>query len=234
MEKIKDIKISLNYLCNNFRILWRDFAVKYTDSIIFDLDGTIWDPIDTVLNAWNSCIKKYSEIKGELTRADLEGTMGLQMHDISKKLFPYLNEEIRMKVITECCDLEQGYLKKQGGNLYQNVENVLNALSKKYKLFIVSNCQDGYIESFYEYHNLDKYFLDYENPGRTGLTKGENINLIIGRNKLKSPIYVGDTEGDLNAARYAGIPFVYAKYGFGQVSDYDRVIEKFDDLLKHF
>ncbi|MEW9502057.1 HAD family hydrolase [Jeotgalibacillus marinus] len=204
------------------------------DSIIFDLDGTIWDPIDTVLNAWNSRIKEHSQIKRELTRIDFEGTMGLQMHDISKKLFPYLSEDVRVKVITECCETEQGYLKKQGGNLYHNVEEVLNVLSKQYKLYIVSNCQDGYIESFYEFHNLEKYFLDYENPGRTGLSKGENINLIIERNNLSNPIYVGDTEGDLNASRYAGIPFVYAKYGFGQVSDYDEVIEKFDELVKLF
>ncbi|MFK3958813.1 HAD family hydrolase [Guptibacillus hwajinpoensis] len=201
------------------------------DSIIFDLDGTIWDPIDTLLNAWNSCIKEHSQIKKELTRTDFEGTMGLQMHEISKKLFPYLTEEVRKQVITECCNTEQGYLKKQGGNLFHNVEDVLRLLSKKYRLYIVSNCQDGYIESFYEFHNLDSYFLDYENPGRTGLSKGENINLIIERNNLSSPIYVGDTEGDLNASRYAGIPFVYAKYGFGQVSEYDEVIEKFDELV---
>lgn len=204
------------------------------DSIIFDLDGTIWDPIDTVLSAWNSCIKRHSQIKKELTRADFEGTMGLQMHDISKKLFPNLNEDFREQVINECCHAERGYIKKQGGNLYPNVEEVLNILSKKYKLFIVSNCQDKYIESFYEFHNLEKYFLDYENPGRTGLSKGENINLIIKRNNLFTPIYIGDTAGDLNAARYAGIPFVYAKYGFGQVMEYDYTIEKFDELIKIF
>jgi phosphoglycolate phosphatase len=204
------------------------------DSIIFDLDGTIWDPIDTVLHAWNSRIKKYSEVKEELTRTDFEGTMGLQMHEISKKLFPYLSEDVRMKVITECCDTEQGYLKKQGGNLFRNVEEVLQQLSQKYKLYIVSNCQDGYIEAFYEFHNLSDYFLDFENPGRTGRSKGENINLIIERNNLSNPIYVGDTEGDLSAARYAGIPFIYAKYGFGQVSEYDEVIERFDELVELF
>ncbi|QHA91007.1 HAD family hydrolase [Bacillus sp. N1-1] len=204
------------------------------DSIIFDLDGTIWDPIDTVLHAWNSRIKKYSEIKEELTRTDFEGTMGLQMHEISKKLFPYLSEDVRMQVITECCDTEQGYLKKQGGNLFRNVEEVLQQLSQKYKLYIVSNCQDGYIEAFYEFHNLSDYFLDFENPGRTGRSKGENINLIIERNNLSNPIYVGDTEGDLSAARYAGIPFIYAKYGFGQVSEYDEVIERFDELVELF
>ncbi|WP_349408537.1 HAD family hydrolase [Pseudalkalibacillus sp. SCS-8] len=204
------------------------------DSIIFDLDGTIWDPIDTVLNAWNSRIKEYGQIKRELTRTDFEGIMGLQMHEISKRLFPYLSEEDRVQVITECCNTEQGYLKKHGGHLFHNVEDVLRVLSKKYKLYIVSNCQDGYIESFYEFHNLGKYFLDFENPGRTGLSKGENVKLIIERNNLSSPIYVGDTEGDLNASRYAEIPFVYAKYGFGQVSEYDEVIEKFDDLVNLF
>ncbi|MFD1356886.1 HAD family hydrolase [Fictibacillus halophilus] len=202
------------------------------DSIIFDLDGTIWDPIDTVLNAWNSRIKEHEQIKRELTRTDFESTMGLQMHEISVKLFPDLNEEIRAQVIKECCDTEQGYLKKQGGNLYPHVEDVLKKLSEKYKLYIVSNCQDGYIESFYEFHKLEKYFLDYENPGRTGLSKGENIKLIIQRNNLSDPIYVGDTEGDLKAAKYAGVPFVYAKYGFGQVNDYDESINTFDDLVK--
>jgi len=54
------------------------------------------------------------------------------------------------------------------------------------------------------------------------------------RNKLLKPVYVGDTEGDLKASRYAGIPFVYAKYGFGNVSEYDQVIKKFDDLLNLF
>lgn len=147
-------------------------AEKVLDSIIFDLDGTIWDPIDTVLNAWNSCIKKHGEIKGELTRTDLEGIMGLQLNDIGKKLFPYLSEEFSMKVITECCDLELGYLKKQGGKLYRNVENVLNVLSKKYKLFIVSNCQDGYIETFYEYHNLEKYFWIMKIPEEPAFQKG--------------------------------------------------------------
>ena len=204
------------------------------DSIIFDLDGTIWDPIDTVLKAWNHCIKKHSQIKRELTRTDFEGTMGLQMSEISKKLFPYLSEDLRAQVIAECCQTESEYIKQYGGKLYPNVEEALNSLSKKYKLFIVSNCQDGYIEPFYDFHKLEKYFLDYESHGRTGLSKGENINLIIERNHLDSPVYVGDTVGDFNAAKFAGIPFVYAKYGFGQVTEYDAAIEKFDELLTIF
>ena len=204
------------------------------DGIIFDLDGTLWDPIDTILKAWNYRIKENELIKSELTRTDLEGTMGLQMDDMSKKLFPYLNEEVRLQVIKDCFQTEEEFLLNQGGKLYPNVEKVLQSLSKFYNLYIVSNCQDGYIETFYEFHQLEKYFLDFENPGRTGLSKGENIDLIMKRNHLSNPVYVGDTEGDLNAARFAGIPFIYARYGFGQVSDYDGAIEKFDELIDLF
>ncbi|MEQ2526332.1 HAD family hydrolase [Robertmurraya yapensis] len=204
------------------------------DSIIFDLDGTIWDSIDTVLSAWNSVIRKNNQIKGELTRKDFEGTMGLQMNEISRKLFPTLSYKEQQQLVKNCAELENCFIEKHGGVLYPNVENVLSELSKKYKLYIVSNCQDGYIEAFYKYHKLEKYFLDFENPGRTSLSKGENINLIIDRNNLSNPVYIGDTEGDLEAARFAKIPFIYAKYGFGQVNHYDRAIESFEDLLSIF
>ena len=204
------------------------------DSIIFDLDGTIWDPIDTVLSAWNNVIRKNNLINTELTRKDFEDTMGLQMNEISRKLFPTLANTERQKIIKDCCEVEQSILEKNGGDLYPNVENVLKELSQKYKLYIVSNCQDGYIEAFYKSHRLDKYFLDFENPGRTGLSKGENIKLVIDRNNLSNPVYVGDTQGDLEAARFANIPFIYAEYGFGQVSQYDMKVKSFEELLRVF
>jgi phosphoglycolate phosphatase len=204
------------------------------DSIIFDLDGTIWDPIDTVLIAWNNVIRKNNLKSSELTRIDFEGTMGLQMNEISRILFPTLTKNERQKIIKNCCELEQSILEKHGGVLYHNVENVLKELSRKYKLYIVSNCQDGYIEAFYKSHRLEKYFSDFENPGRTGLSKGENINLVINRNNLSNPVYVGDTQGDFEAARFANIPFIYAEYGFGQVRQYDMKVNSFEELLRVF
>ena len=79
---------------------------------------------------------------------------------------------------------------------------------------------------------LNKYFVDYECPGRTGLAKAENIKLIVERNNLKNPVYVGDTQGDANAAKAANVPFIYAKYGFGEVEEFENEIESFEDLLK--
>lgn len=203
------------------------------DSIIFDLDGTLWDPRETVLTSWNKALKEQQYDK-VLTKDDLTKTMGLQMNEIARVLFAELSESEQIKMMDDCIAVENPYVAENGGQLYPELEETLKVLSEKYRLFIVSNCQDGYIEAFYEYHKLDHYFTDYENPGRTGLSKGENIKLVIERNQLKDSVYVGDTQGDRNAARHAGVPFVYAKYGFGEVEEYDRVIEKLADLIKMF
>lgn len=204
------------------------------DSIIFDLDGTLWDSTDSIIDSWNDVLSNYSEVKNKLTIEDMKGAMGLTVKDIAPKFFPYLEEEKSLKIINHCCEEECKYLEKHGAVLYDRLEETLKELAKSYKLFIVSNCQCGYIESFFKAHKLDKYFTDYENPGRTGLTKGENIKLVIERNNLVNPIYVGDTEGDLKAARFAGIPFVYARHGFGEVKEYDYSIDSIHELLKLF
>lgn len=204
------------------------------DSIIFDLDGTLWDSSDVVVVGWNNVLSNYQGLVSAVTKEDLQGIMGLQVYEAGRKLFPNIDEDTQQRILRECCEVECLCLAKQGGSLYEGLEEVLKALSAKYKLFIVSNCQAGYIEAFYEYHQLQKYFTDYENPGRTGLSKGENIKLVMERNNLSSPVYVGDTEGDMKAAGFTGIPFVYAGYGFGEVSSYDHVIDRLDGLLGLF
>ncbi|WP_261178426.1 HAD family hydrolase [Anaerobacillus sp. CMMVII] len=199
------------------------------DSIIFDLDGTLWDSSEQVLMIWNQVIKKYEGLN-EITKEQLAGCMGLQSKEIGVKLYPSLDIEKQAEILRECHELECPFLAEHGATLYPNVEEVLQVLSEKFKLFIVSNCQNDYIEAFFQAHKLEKYFIDYEHPGRTGLSKGENIKLIIERNQLKKPIYVGDTEGDQTGARVAGVPFVYASYGFGKATEYDYIINHFLEL----
>lgn len=201
------------------------------DSIIFDLDGTLWDSIAGICKAWQIVLANYPNITKTVTPEDMQGCMGLPMDEIGKKLFPDLDEAMQRKLMKEFCAAEQVYLEEHGGILYPKVEETLENLSKKYKLFIVSNCQDGYIQAFFKAHNLNKYFSDFECWGVTGLSKGETNKIIMARNKLKKPIYVGDTDGDAQSAKAAEIPFVYARYGFGEVEEYDDVIDHFEELL---
>lgn len=201
------------------------------DSIIFDLDGTLWDSRSVVADVWNNVLEENG-YKGDITEGDLKRIMGLQHKEIGEKLFPDILEEQREDLFKQFGEGERKRLSQEGGQLFRGVENVLTELAKTYEMYIVSNCPDGYIESFYAYHQLDEYFFDFEHPGRTGLSKGENIRLIMERNHLQDPVYVGDTEGDQKASAEAGVPFIYATYGFGDVKDPDHTIEAFSDLLE--
>lgn len=205
------------------------------DGLLFDLDGTLWNATEIICKTWNVILKDYSEVRKEpITIKELEGCMGLPMDEIAKKLFPDTEHNIRMGLLDKCCILENEYLAREGGILFPEVEKTLEWLSRKYKLFVVSNCQVGYIESFFEGNGTGRYFTDFLSFGETELTKGENNKIIIERNNLKNAVYIGDTQGDRQSALDAGIPFVFAEYGFGNVDGYDYKIEKFSDLLNLF
>lgn len=208
--------------------------MNITDGMIFDLDGTLWDATKAICDTWNIVLSNYPGIREPITIRELKGCMGMLLDDISRKLFPDEGPELQKELITKCCELEVEYLSEYGANLYPMLEETLSVLSEKYKLYIVSNCQSGYIESFFKGHGLKEYFDDYICAGDTGMEKGNNIKLIINRNNLKNSVYVGDTTGDLKSARIAGIPFVYAEYGFGSVNEYEYIIHEFTDLRKLF
>lgn len=205
--------------------------MKY-DSIIFDLDGTLWDAVDSILLSWNMALRKHPEITKSITKSQLQSCMGLKMDEIAKRLFPDESQEKQMELMWECSNIELDYLAEHGGAIYEGVKDTVITLSKKYKLFICSNCQKGYIECFLKYSKLGQYFSDTECWGNTGLSKGENNILLIKRNHLSSPLYVGDTNGDKQSADDAGIPFFYAAYGFGRVEEYSEILSEPLDLLR--
>lgn len=201
------------------------------DSIIFDLDGTLWDATESVVIVWNQTIRSsFPKVDKVISLDDMQSVMGLVVNEIGRIFFPSLSEEESSEIIRACCRAERDYLSVHGAKPYEFIEDVLKELSLNYQLYIVSNCQDGYIEAFFNAHQLEHYFSDYECAGRTSLTKGENIQEIIRRNGLKNAVYVGDTLGDLKAAYEAGVVFIYANYGFGQVKEFDAEIDHIHEL----
>lgn len=198
--------------------------------IIFDLDGTLWDSSEQVAVSWSKALADRPETDRQVTGADMRGFMGKTMETIAGLMLPELEPSLRIEIMHECERVEQDYLAEHGGVLFPNLEKELERLSGSFKLFIVSNCQSGYIETFLEYHKLGKYFADFECPGGTGLAKAENIRIIIERNGLDRAVYVGDTQGDLDASDSAGIPFIHAAYGFGSVDRDVPAVKSFSEI----
>ena len=199
--------------------------------LLFDLDGTLWDSAGPVAESWNEVFQREAPGLPPLTTDDIHSVMGMTMKEIGQTLYADITIPNREAIFDQCCNYEVEYLYTHCGTLYPDFRSTMEALkSEGYGLAVVSNCQTGYVKAFLASSGAADLFIDYEEWGRTGLTKGENIRLVMERNGYKKGIYIGDTKKDREAALQAGIPFIHAAYGFGEVEAADGVIRKLSDL----
>ncbi len=185
--------------------------------LIFDMDGTLWDSSENVAASWTEKMHELGYDRPDITREDIMNVMGLTMDRIADKIFGDLPKDERMELLDTCCQHENEYLRKNGGVLYPDLEKTLLRLKEKYHLYIVSNCQKGYIEAFLDYFGFWKYFDDIECYGNNLKEKGDNIALLADRNSLERAFYIGDIQGDYDATMKAGLEFIHAAYGFGKI-----------------
>lgn len=194
--------------------------------VLFDLDGTLWDSVDQLTPAWNRILAAYGV---QVTAPRLRGLMGKTAEEFAAALLPEETPEVGLKAVNDCCQEELIDLAATGGTLYPGLRPVLETLREKYSLYIISNCQAGYIENFLDTHRFRDCFSGFLDH-TTGLSKGENIRLLCDREGLRKAVYVGDTRGDELAAREGGVPFLHAAYGFGEAEAPDGVIRSLEEL----
>lgn len=203
---------------------------KY-DSIIFDLDGTLWDSTANVAIAWQKAKQEVDYVQFDINQQTVRSITGMAYDVIFEKLFPYLTSELREEFKARCAKYELEVLNEKGGELYPQLKETLAYLQSKYKLFVVSNCQCGYIETFLRLNNLEDVFVGHQCFGTKGQPKFQNILDVVQDYDLKAPVYVGDTQGDYDSATKAGVPIIFATYGFGQTTDEPvATINKFAEL----
>ncbi len=203
-----------------------------TDAVILDVDGTLWDSTAIVARAWDKAIKEAGIEDVAVTADKLKGLFGKTMNVIADELLPETESEIRYQIMDVCCEYEHEALSKDPCQIcYEDVIDTIKTLANQTDVCIVSNCQSGYIELFLEKTGLGDYVKDFECFGNTGNTKAENISLLVKRNVFEHPVYVGDTLGDMQASDLAGVPFVWASYGFGTADHYMVKIDRFKELL---
>ncbi len=201
-------------------------------NIILDVDGTLWDTTEVVAGGWNQAIREVGGTAAVVTSDVLKREFGKPMDVIADNLFYDASSRQRALLLELCCRYEHDAIEENTDNLlFPGVKETIVNLSGKCSLFIVSNCQSGYIELFMKKVGIEAYITDYECFGDTGKSKGENIRLVMERNNLSDAVYVGDTQGDYEATLFAGIPFIFAKYGFGQAQGCYAAIDAFHELL---
>jgi phosphoglycolate phosphatase len=203
------------------------------DSLIFDMDGTLWDAVDTYAHSWNVVFESLG-IDRTIERDQLAGMVGWEGKKVIEVLMPEFEPDRRFEIYSLVNERRHSIITERGGILYDGVKDGLKLLAEKYPLFILSNCAKGIIRQFIDWAGIDDHITDEIAYGINFMPKQHNIKLLMDKHGLKSPVYVGDTAGDCEQSRLAGIPFVFVSYGFGTTDDYDLKFDDFTSLTNYF
>ena len=202
------------------------------ESLIFDIDGTLWDSRALVAEGYNIQLEREG-LQHLFVNADiLKPLFGKTMTEIADVLLASIDVKDRYDLMERCMATENEYLFNNPCQIgYPRVKETLEELSKKHRLFIVSNSQCGYPELCIEKLGLGDYIQGHMCFGDTGTSKGQTLLTIMKKYNITSAIYIGDTQGDLEACREAGLPFVFCAYGLGQADSWDGKIDSIEELL---
>ena len=211
-------------------------SVGSVDSLIFDLDGTLWEATHVVAQGWTAALR-HEGVTRLISDNDIRSVTGKPQKECVKILFPDLQGEAFEQRYQVLDQFERQQFVQNGGRLYPGVQEGLEMLSKRFKIYLVSNCQDWYLESFFKHSGLKNYFLDSLCFGHNQAQKWDNISLIRERHKLQRPVYVGDTASDQMACERAEVEFFFASYGFAsygaaKVENYIGAASQFSELTQ--
>lgn len=142
------------------------------ESLIFDVDGTLWDAVALVAEGWNDGLQSMG-FAPHCTEQSIRPLFGKTMTEIAQVVVPGVPQEQAMEVMDRCMDGEMARLRRDPCHIfYPGVKETLTELHKTHRLFIVSNCQQGYIELLMEKGGLGGLISDFDCFGNTACRRG--------------------------------------------------------------
>ena len=203
------------------------------ESLIFDIDGTLWDSRAVVAKGYNAQLADEGMERFFVDAEILKTVFGKVTSDIADILFGELPPDVRYPLIERCMKRENEILYNDPCDMaYPDVKETLEQLAKKHRLFIVSNSECGYPELCTKKLGVEHLFSGHLCYGDTLTCKGETIKKLMANHNITSACYIGDTMGDMEASDHAGIPFVFCTYGFGTPDHYWKKVDSFEQLLE--
>lgn len=206
------------------------------ESLIFDIDGTLWDSRQLVAEGYNLQLGDEGLDAYFVNAEQLKALFGKTMSEIADIMLADIDVPERYALMERCMEREDAYLRENASDAiaYDGVKETLTELAKRYRLFIVSNSQKGYPEITMKKIGVDHLFSGHLCFGDTQTEKGETIKTLMEKYDIKEAVYIGDTQGDYEATVAAGIPFIWTAYGFGTPDDYAQKVDTFRELMELF
>jgi phosphoglycolate phosphatase len=200
-----------------------------TDAVVFDIDGTLWNASSASARGWNLGLAQLGA-QAEVTAEQIATVAGSPYEKCVEALLPGMRvrHPDLLEVLSDC---ERASVERDGGTFYDSALEAVSRLAREFDVFLVSNCQDWYLELFLGFSGLGPLLSGVDCHGRSGLPKSEMLSQMKRAHSLAAPVYVGDTADDEAAARIAGITHIHVSWGFGQPKGNPMIVDSFAELL---
>lgn len=197
--------------------------MKY-DAYLFDLDGTLLDTSEGVVNALNQICIRLNIPK--ITKSQAKRFLGPPLSQVILNLYPQASkEEVDMGV-----KIYKEYFSRRGiyeAELYGGMPGLLRYLKDcGAGLAVVSLKYQEAVEQTLKLFKLEEYFdLAFGADIYGELTKHDLIEKCIkelGGVDRRRMVMIGDSPYDAEGARQSGIDFIAVSYGFGFTKESSR------------
>ena len=193
--------------------------------ILFDLDGTLADTSEGILNSAQYSLKQCGI--AEADRNKLKKFIGPPLKDTFMKLYS-MDEEQATEATAKFREFYNEHGKYQC-KLYNGTEHLLKSLKEHGATLIVATSKPTvFSEEILSFLKIDQYFdgIIGSNLDNTRSKKGEIIGYILQEYNIsdkKSAVMIGDKSQDLTGAFQCGISAIGVTYGFGTLEELSSV-----------
>lgn len=207
------------------------------ESIIFDMDGTLFQTDNILELALDDAFEKLRSMKywtGETPIAAYREIMGAPLPKVWETLLPEHSMEVREQ--TDAYFLERliENIKLGKGALYPNVKETFEYLtSNDYSIYIASNGLTAYLQAIVDHYHLDHWVTEtFSIQQIDTLNKSDLVKTIKENYNIQKGVVVGDRLSDINAAKDNGFLAIGCNFDFAQVDELVHADVVINELLE--
>lgn len=208
-------------------------------NILFDLDGTLTDPSEGILNCIEYALDKFSAEKPP--RESMKKYIGPSLWDSFKELLNTDDHELATKAVLTYRE-RFSTVGKLENKPYEGIYETLESLkSKNYDLYICTSKPGVFARQIAEHFEFSKYFNNIygSNLDGTLIDKTELINHILTSEQIspKSASMIGDRKYDITGAKNNSVTPFAVSYGFGtpdEHTDAKHIFSSITEISSYF
>ena len=213
---------------------------KRFDLILFDLDGTVFDTANTILNSLKATVKNAG--LRDLTEEEVNSFIGPPIIDSLKRYFPEKTDE-EIENLTK--EYRKYYIENEllKAKPFPHIPELIAALKVNgYKVALATYKLMKCVTPLFDHYDMTKYFDTLRGSiNEKGLTKTDIMRLAIedcGIKDYDRVCMIGDTEHDYRGAMNLGVAFIGVNYGAGfkdlteDEKKYSKCIGFVDDAIE--